>query len=157
MKLIISFPHMEEKLHAVKVPLYGSVIHEDEWRENWNTWREAEEKAMAILEETAFALAMERVRRESGKAGYYSDHIGLCYEYDVYKHAYVIDAELLYPELIAVLEDLQKLGSFEMHFEKADGEKVSDDWWHDEDELVLYNPGCSSNYDFESLLKEATA
>ncbi|MBR2587565.1 MAG: hypothetical protein IKJ07_00015 [Clostridia bacterium] len=150
LNLIVTFPQMEAAKKA------APILDETAWTANWNKWFAAEHKAIAVLEETAFALAAERIRRKCGIAGYYSDHVGLNPEYRHDKHAFVIEAWRLYPELIAALEDLQKLGSFEMHFETEAGVKVSDDWWHD-DELELYNLRTCTNYDFSARLEGATA
>lgn len=165
MKLIITFPHMEAEIEKAKPKMDWNAPVDWEQYEialekssaTFSKWYAIETAAMELLEETAFALAMERVRKETHRDGYYSDHIGLSPEYNIAKKGFEIEAHLLYPELIAALEDLQKLGSFNMHFEKANGEKVPDDWWHDEDELQLYNPFGDSNYDFDEKLAEASA
>lgn len=164
LKLIITFPHMEAEIakSVAKLPPLGEKVDwakfdadREKHIEIFSAWRKIEDKAMATLEEAAFALAMERVRRKSGRAGYYSDHIGLSPLYSVDKRGFEIVADLLYPELIVALEDLQKLGSFEMHFENECGEEVPADWWHDE-ELSLYEPFAVSNYDFDEKLAEVS-
>ena len=165
MKHIITFPHMEAEIKKAYPELdWSTPIDWEQYdtaqkkaSENFGKWYEIEAAAMELLEETAFALAMERVRKKTHRDGYYSDHIGLLPEYSTKKKGFMIEAHLLYPEMIAALEDLQKLGSFEMRFEKDNGEKVSDDWWHDEEELNLYDPFTDSNYDFDEKLAEASA
>ena len=156
LKLIIRFPQMEAAIKAVPYPL-NEGTEKEKWYANCRKWRTAEHTAMAQLEETAFALAMERIRRKTGTAGYYSDHAGLCPEYSFDKHGFEIYADSLYPELIAAFEDLQKLGSFEMRFETEDGKVVGNDWWHDDAELMLYDPVACTNYDYDAMLTRATA
>lgn len=158
MKLIVTFPQMEAEMNRFHRPLYEGMFY-DEWRLNWQKWYFAEKAAMEQLEEAVFVLATERTRRKascSRDTKIFTEHIGLYAQYKTLQNGFEIEAWRLYPELIAVFEDLQKLGSFKIRFEKDNGEAVADDWWRDET-LELYNPTASeaNGYDFEALL-EAT-
>lgn len=132
--------------------------YETEYRPRVNKVRDKAESRMKLLEETAFALSMERIRRKSGYEGYYSDHIGLSPDAD--DGTFKIEAWLLYPELIVALEELQGLCGFELRFETGKGNGVPMDWWQDEDELELYNPhrtAGATNYCYDAKIEEAEA
>lgn len=154
MKLIVTFEQMEaekNRLNRFLNPRY------DEWRLNWQKCYFAEKAAMEQLEEAVFALAAERTRRNascSRDTKIFTEHIGLYAQYEPLQNGFEIEAWRLFPELIAVFDDLQKLGSFKIRFEKDNGEAVADDWWRDET-LELYNPTASeaNGYDFEALLE----
>lgn len=154
MKLIVTFEQMEAEMNRLNRFLNPRY---DEWRLNWQKCYFAEQEAMKQLEETVFVLATERTRRNascSRDVKIFTEHVGLCARYNTLQHGFEIEALVLYPELIAVFEDLQKLGSFKIRFEKDNGEAVADDWWRDET-LELYNPTASeaNGYSFEALLE----
>lgn len=160
LNLIITFPHMEAEMEA-KRPAPVSFDKEIDWAkrdaeleeyiEHCAKWRVIQYDAMKVLEETAIALANQRTRHEFGNRDYFSGGGGFYPDYSVEKRGFVIEAWTLAPEIIAVLEDLQRLGSFKMHFETDKGELVHDDWWRD-DEFELYSPDSFSYDRYVELL-----
>lgn len=162
LKLIVRFPQMEaEKKQEIPKIKLGEKTDWEKFELAWAKSAEKaaecqakEAKAMSILEETAFALSMERVRRKSGTVGYFSDHIGLHPDYSNEKGGFVIRGDYLYPELIDSLESLEELGAFEMHFEDESGKQVRSDWWRDEDEWELYDP---DDYRLDNFMEEKMA
>lgn len=145
MKLIITFPSIAAKYEAAK--------HVEDYKafsKRYKAIREAMREAMGMLEETMFAVTMERAE----DIRFYSDHIGLHPDFDTEKDGFVIEAWRLTVEFIQTLEDLQKLGSFKMHFETDTGEIVSGRWWWHEDDcyhIYAYSDSEAQDYYDEKL------
>lgn len=136
MKLIITFPTMTAEYKAKPQLNFGEPVNYEQWQvehgKAFRKYRKAMQAAIDTLEETMFAVTMKRAH----DLRFYSDHIGL--HPDFMKDGFEIDAWRLTAEFIQTLEDLQKLGSFKMHFETDTGEIVSGRWWHDDEEYALY-------------------
>lgn len=142
MKLIITFPSIAAKYEAAK--------HVEDYKafsKRYKAIREAMSEAMGMLEETMFAVTMERAE----DIRFYSDHIGLHPDFNGMETGFEIEAWRLTAEFIQTLEDLQKLGSFAMHFETDSGEVVNGRWWHDEEEYDLYH---TRDYDAQEYYDE---
>lgn len=156
MKLIITFPSITADYEAARPHLqfkHGKAINFEQWDAEsskvFDKHYKAMHEAMETLEETMFAVTMKRAE----SLRFYSDHIGLCPNYISMETGFEIEAWRLTAEFIQTLEDLQKLGSFKMHFETDSGEIVSGRWWHDDEEYALYkhNDGEAQDYYDEKL------
>lgn len=151
MKLIITFPTITAEYNKAKPQLnFGEPVNYEQWQvehgKAFRKYRKAMQAAIDTLEETMFAVTMKRAH----DLRFYSDHIGLHPDFNTKKDGFEIDAWRLTAEFIQTLEDLQKLGSFTMHFETDSGEEVSGRWWY-EDEYALYE---SSEQDAEEFYDE---